>query len=176
MPGLDARGLSTRIATSELSLGRVSPRAIQENAMTFQLRLDIAASPATVFDFVADFTTMPRWYSAVQRVDRIDGTSGLGTRYEVHRHLPGGPARNEVEITSFESGREVTFTSLSGPTPFVYRYLVEPDSDATQLTLRGTISGAGLAGPAALLGPLAEGVFKRGMRDNLGALKEILER
>jgi hypothetical protein len=88
MPGLDARGLSTRIATSELSLGRVSPRAIQENAMTFQLRLDIAASPATVFDFVADFTTMPRWYSAVQRVDRIDGTSGLGTRYEVHRHLP----------------------------------------------------------------------------------------
>ena len=59
--------------------------------MTFQLRLDIAASPDTVFDFVADFTTMPRWYSAVQRVDRIDGTSGLGTRYEVHRHLPGDP-------------------------------------------------------------------------------------
>ena len=73
-------------------------------------------------------------------------------------------------------GREVTFTSLSGPTPFVSRYLVEADSDATQLTLRGTISGARLTGPAALLEPLAEGVFKRGMRDNLGALKEILER
>jgi len=48
--------------------------------MTFQLSLDIAASPATVFDFIADFTTMPRWYSAVQRVDRIGGTTGLGTR------------------------------------------------------------------------------------------------
>jgi uncharacterized protein YndB with AHSA1/START domain len=144
--------------------------------MTFQLSLDIAASPATVFDFVADFTTMPRWYSAVQRVDRIGGTSGLGTRYEVHRHLPGGLARNEVEITTYESRREVTFTSMSGPTPFVYRYLVEPDSDATRLTLEGTISGAGLTGPAALLGPLAEGLFKRGMRDNLGVLKELLER
>jgi hypothetical protein len=94
----------------------------------------------------------------------------------VHRHLPGGLARNDVEITTYESGREVTFTSLSGPTPFVYRYLVEPDSDATQLILEGTISGARLTGLAALLGPLAEGVFKRGMRDNLGLLKEILER
>jgi len=112
----------------------------------------------------------------VQQVDRIGGTSGLGTRYAVHRQLPGGPARNEVEITAYESGREVTFTSLSGPTPFVYRYLVEPDGHATQLTLEGRISGAGLTGPAGLLGPLAEGVFKRGMRDNLGVLKEILER
>jgi len=145
--------------------------------MTFQLTLDIAAPPATVFDFVADFTTMPRWYSAVQRVDRTEGTSGPGTRYAVHRQLPGGPARNEVEITAYEHGREVTFTSLSGPTPFVYRYLVEPDGgDGTRLTLEGTISGAGLSGPAALLGPLAEGLFKRGMRDNLGALKQILER
>jgi uncharacterized protein YndB with AHSA1/START domain len=73
--------------------------------MTFQLSLDIAASPATVFDFVADFTTMPRWYSAVRRVDRIGGTSGLGTRYEVHRHLPGGLARNEVEIATTVPGR-----------------------------------------------------------------------
>src|SRR4051794_5872813 len=110
--------------------------------MTFQLTLDVAAAPATVFDFVADFTTMPRWYAAVQRVDRIDGTGGVGTRYEVHRHLPSGPARNEVEITAYESGRDVTFTSLRGPTPFVYRYLVEPSGDATRLTLEGTISGA----------------------------------
>jgi uncharacterized protein YndB with AHSA1/START domain len=144
--------------------------------MTFQLSLDIAASPAAVFDFVADFTSTPRWYSAVQRVERIAGTSGLGTRYAVHRHLPGGPARNEVEVTAYESGREVAFTSLSGPTPFVYRYVVEPDGDATRLTLEGTISGAGLTGPAALLGPLAERAFKRGMRVNLGVLKELLER
>jgi hypothetical protein len=80
-----------------------------------------------------------------------------------------------VEITAYESGREVTFTSLSGPTPFVYHYLVEPEGPATRLTLEGTISGAGLTGPAALLGPLAEGLFKRGMRDNVGVLKEILD-
>jgi uncharacterized protein YndB with AHSA1/START domain len=144
--------------------------------MTFHLTIDIAAPPADVFEFVADFTTMPRWYSAVQRVDLLSGTTGLGTRYSVHRNLPGGAARNDVEVTTYDAGREVTFTSLSGPTPFVYRYLVEANGDATQLTLEGTISGAGLPGAAALLGPLAERVFKRGMRDNLGELKKILER
>lgn len=142
--------------------------------MTFHLSIDIAATPAEVFEFVADFTTMPRWYSAVQRVERLDGTTGLGARYSVHRQLPGGPTRNDVEVTTYEDGREVTFTSLSGPTPFVYRYLVEANNDATRLTLEGTISGAGLPG-AALLGPLAERVFKHGMRDNLGELKQILE-
>jgi Polyketide cyclase / dehydrase and lipid transport len=143
--------------------------------MTFELSLDVRSSPAQVFDFVADFTTMPKWYSAVQRVHRVEGTGGLGTRYEVHRNLPGGAARNEVAITSYSDGEEVTFTSLSGPTPFVYRYRVQPLPNATRLTLEGTISAAGLSGPAALLGPLAETLFKRGMRDNLGTLTRILE-
>jgi uncharacterized protein YndB with AHSA1/START domain len=142
--------------------------------MTFQLSLDIAAPPAKVFEFVADFTTMPRWYSAVQRVQRVQGAGGPGTRYEVYRNLPGGPARNEVSITSYSDGEEVTFTSLSGPTPFVYRYRVQPLEHATRLTLEGTISADGLPGPAALLGPVAEGLFRRGMRDNLGTLARIL--
>ncbi len=143
--------------------------------MTFTLNLDIVAPPSRVFEFVADFTTMPRWYSAVQRVQRVEGTGGLGTRYEVYRELPGGTARNEVAITSYSGGEEVTFTSLSGPTPFVYQYRVQPVEDSTRLTLEGTISPSGLPGPAAHLGPLAEGLFKRGMRNNLGTLTRILE-
>jgi uncharacterized protein YndB with AHSA1/START domain len=144
--------------------------------MTFTLNLDIIAPPSRVFEFVADFTTMPRWYSAVQRVQRVEGTGGLGTRYEVYRDLPGGTARNDVAITSYSGGEEVTFTSLSGPTPFVYQYRVQPVEDSTRLTLEGTISPSGLPGPAAHLGPLAEGLFKRGMRNNLGTLTRILER
>ena len=144
--------------------------------MTFKLSLDVAAPPGEVFEFIADFTTTPTWYSAVKSVQRVEGTGGLGTRYEVRRDLPGGAAVNDVEITSFADGEEVTFTSLNGPTPFVYRYRVQPLQDATRLTLEGTISASGLPGPAALLGPLAERLFKRGMRDNLGTLARILER
>jgi uncharacterized protein YndB with AHSA1/START domain len=144
--------------------------------MTFTLTLDIAAPSSTVFDFVADFTTMPRWYSAVQRVERLAGSGGLGTEYAVYRNLPGGPARNEVTISAYTAGREVAFTSHSGPTPFVYRYLVEPSGAGTGLSLEGSISGAGLRGPAALLAPMAETLFQRGMRENLSVLTRILER
>jgi uncharacterized protein YndB with AHSA1/START domain len=142
--------------------------------MGFELTVDIAAPAPAVFDFVADFTTMPRWYSAIDRVDRIAGAKGLGTRYAVHRHLPGGPAHNDVVVTSYEQDREVTFASQSGPTPFTYRYTVEPDANGARLVLDGSISGAGLPG-AALLGPLTERLFKHGMRDNLNVLKAILE-
>jgi len=143
--------------------------------MAFTLELEIAAPPKKIFDFIADFGTMPRWYSAVERVELVRGSGGVGTKYLVYRELPGGRAENEVEITSLVENSEVTFTSQRGPTPFVYRYVVQPDGMGTRLILNGTISGAGLTGPAALLAPAAEGLFKRGMKENLGQLRRVLE-
>ena len=144
--------------------------------MAFELTLSIDATPGDVFAFIADFATTPRWYSAVKRVDPLSGSGEVGSRYLVYRDLPGGRAENEVEVTGRVDGSEVTFTSLRGPTPFSYRYRVAADGSGTRLTLNGSISGAGLGGPAALFAPMAEGLFKRGMRDNLGELKRILER
>lgn len=144
--------------------------------MTFTLDLDIAATPEKVFSFVADFATTPQWYSAVQRVERVRGAVGVGTQYAVHRQLPTGAAVNTVEVTSYLAGQEITFTSIDGPTPFTYQYRVQPARHGTRLQLEGTISAAGLPGPARLLGPVAEQLFKRGMRDNLGTLKEMLQR
>jgi hypothetical protein len=143
--------------------------------MTFELTLDLRSSPGEVFGFIADFTTVPQWYSAVQRVERVEGEGGVGTRYAVYRNLPGGPAVNDVALTSYSAGDQVAFTSLSGPTPFVYRYGVQARPEGTRLTLEGSISAAGLPGPATLLGPLVEQLFKRGMRSNLGVLRQILE-
>ncbi|NNC12553.1 hypothetical protein HII28_11770 [Planctomonas sp. JC2975] len=145
--------------------------------MTFSLELDITASPADVFAFVSDFASTPLWYSAVQRVDRLSGDgSGVGTRYSVHRRLPTGPVVNTVEVTTNVAGHEVVFESVDGPTPFTYRYRVQRASAGTRLHLEGSISAAGLPGLARLLGSAAEPLFKRGMQDNLGALKRILER
>jgi hypothetical protein len=144
--------------------------------MTFTLDLDIAATPAEVFAFVADFTTTPQWYSAVQRVELVRGNGGVGTEYALHRRLPTGAAVNTVAVTSYLEGQEITLTSVDGPTPFTYRYRVRPGPSGARLQLEGTISATGLSGPARLLGPVAERLFKRGMRDNLGTLREILQR
>jgi uncharacterized membrane protein len=143
--------------------------------MVFQLTVEITAPADQVFDYVADFTTMPRWYSAVRSVRRLGDGSGVGGRYEVLRELPGGPARNEVEVTSFEPGREITFTSTAGPTPFVYQYVVDGAAGGSRLTLNGQISGEGLPGPAALLGAVAERLFANGMRHNLTDLRALVE-
>ena len=143
--------------------------------MTFTLELDVAAAPDDVFSFVADFASTPRWYSAVQRVERLHGSGGVGTQYSVHRRLPSGPTVNIVEVSGFVDGQEVTFTSVDGPTPSTYRYRVLSTPLGSRLLLEGTISAAGLPGPARLLGPVAEQLFKRGMNDNLGTLKRILE-
>jgi uncharacterized protein YndB with AHSA1/START domain len=142
--------------------------------MSFTLNLDIAATPEEVFAFIADFANTPKWYSAVQRVERRSGSGGLDTEYAVHRQLPTGAAVNNVVVTAYRDGQQITFTSVSGPTPFTYQYSVDSTPLGTRLELEGTISAAGLAGPARLLGPVAEWLFKRGMQDNLGTLKELL--
>lgn len=138
--------------------------------MGFQISLDIDRTPSDVFAFVADFRNMPRWYEAVEQV-----TSDGGSRFHMVRSLAGGRAYNEVEVTSYQVDEEVTFASVSGPTPFTYHYRVEPAAHGTRLTLDGEISGAGLPGPAGHLGALAGKFFQQGMKKNLQVLKRVLE-
>ncbi|MER7608963.1 SRPBCC family protein [Nocardioides sp. NPDC127503] len=144
--------------------------------MTFHLTTTIAAPPQTVFDFVSDLRTMPRWYSAVESVHLLEGATPLTAIYRVRRRLPTGNAENEVQTSAYVPSTEVAFTSITGPTPFTYRYRVSPISGRTQLQLDGSITTAGLPGPAGLLGPFAEQLFKRGMQDNLQQLASIIER
>lgn len=143
--------------------------------MTFQLTVSIAAAPRVVFDFVSDLRTMPRWYSAVEAVHRLGGSTPATARYLVDRRLPTGVVQNEVRLSEYIPNTEVAFTSVSGPTPFTYHYRVAAAPEGTQLRLDGSISAAGLPGPAGLLGPVAERLFKRGMQENLGQLVAILE-
>ncbi|WP_103381886.1 SRPBCC family protein [Pseudonocardia dioxanivorans] len=129
-----------------------------------------------VFEFVADATTMPRWYAAVTSVDPVGQAGpGAGARFRAVRSLPGGPAVNVVERVTWLPGEEVTFTSVSGPTPFRYRYLLAPTATGTRLTLHGEISAEGLPGPARHLGGVADHFFRPGMAANLRTLARLLD-
>jgi hypothetical protein len=143
--------------------------------MAFHLTTMIAAPQEVVFDFVSNPLTMPQWYSAVESVHLVERSGDDDARYVVDRRLPTGRARNEVRVTSDIEAAEVTFSSVSGPTPFTYRYTVSPSPRGTLLQLEGSITAAGLPGPGALLNPLAEQIFGRGMKDNLLRLKAIVE-
>jgi uncharacterized protein YndB with AHSA1/START domain len=143
---------------------------------TFRLSVSIRRSPAEVFAFLAEMQNMPLWYDAIQHVTKTTpGPTAAGSKYQIVRSLPGSPAYNDVEVTEYDLNTEVTLESREGPTPFRYRYRVEPDPEGTILTLDGTISGEGLHGPAAHLDRLATQLFKHGMKQNLNELKRIVE-
>lgn len=143
----------------------------------FTIEMTIARPASEVFARLVHVEEAPLWYSAVTSVDRLDaGPVGVGTRFRFTRDLGGRSVVNDVEVTAFETDRTVELSSVSGPTPFVYRYGLAPSTDATVLRLEGTISGEGLAGPIALLKPLAETFFRRGMVANLESLKRLIER
>jgi uncharacterized protein YndB with AHSA1/START domain len=142
----------------------------------FQVSIDIAATPATVFPLVAEPSSMKRWYEAVNEVTiTTEGATRRGTTYRIARSLPGGPAANLVEITEYGPDRHVTHESLDGPTPFRYRYTLEPTLEGTKVVLDGRITSAGILGKAAPADHLATALFKRGMRKNLAALKQLAE-
>lgn len=142
----------------------------------FKIEMNIARPVHEVFAGLARVEDAPSWYSAVTSVHRLDkGPVGTGTHFLFHRTLRGMEAENDVEVTAFEADRMLELTSVSGPTPFVYRYELEPSAEGTRLRLDGTISGEGLGGPIALLRPLAEKIFARGMFENLETFTRLVE-
>jgi len=142
----------------------------------FVLSLDIARQVQDVYSFLADIENTPTWYEAVKEVRKLTpGSVARGSVYRLVRHLPQGVVENEVEVSELVLNQRVTIQSRSGPTPFRYRYSLEPAGSGTRLTLAGEITGEGLKGAAALLAPLAGQLFKKGMASNLKALKAHLE-
>jgi uncharacterized protein YndB with AHSA1/START domain len=143
---------------------------------TLHAAIDISRAPAVVFALVAEPRNMPLWYDAVDNVAKTtDGPTGPGTHYQVTRSLPGGQAHNDVELSEHQPNRRVTLESRSGPTPFRYRYMLEPTGAGTRLTLEGSITSAGLPGPLGHLDGIAAQLFRRGMKRNLDQLKRIID-
>lgn len=140
----------------------------------FDTGVRIERAIGDVFAYVSDPLNMPRWYSAVQAVRILSGVNRqVGATYLMERQLPGGAARNELEIVTWDAPAQFTIRTTSGPTSLTYRYRFSPDARGTLVELHATIE---LAGIATIAGPFAVRGVKRGMDANLAALKTILER
>lgn len=143
----------------------------------FAIEMKIVRPIGEVFTLLARIEDSPLWYSAVKSVDRLHPSPvGVGTRFRFRRALGGVDALNEVEVTAYDPNQRLELSSISGPTPFVYRYRLTPAANnTTHLRLDGAISGEGFSGPMVLLRPLAESFFRRGMIVNLKSLKRLIE-
>jgi carbon monoxide dehydrogenase subunit G len=133
------------------------------SSISFTTNITVARSIDDVFQRLADPTGFPAWNSAVERVEaRGDG------RYVMHRRLPSGPAVNDLEVIERDPSTAFAVRTTNGPTPFVYRYALEPTDGGTRVTLQAE---ADVPGPAVLV----KHAVKRGVDANLAMLKGILE-
>ena len=133
-----------------------------------ETRVEIERPIENVFDYVSDPRNFPTWNPAGQSVQPV-----LATTYLMERTLPGGPATNEIEVIARVPQREFAFRTTSGPTPFAYRIRFTPTDQTTLMELDVSAS----LGPVGdRLGPLARGLVKRGVDENLASLKALLER
>jgi uncharacterized membrane protein len=143
---------------------------------TFRVTININRPTTDVFAFVAEPRNMPLWYEAVEQVAQVTPSRATkAATYQITRSLPRGRADNIVKVTNSTPDLTVTFESLDGPTPFHYRYTIEPNTSGSVLTLDADISSAGLPGPLAHLDGIATRAFKQGMRHNLEELKHLVE-
>jgi uncharacterized protein YndB with AHSA1/START domain len=141
--------------------------------MNFETSVRIERPIETVFDYVSDPTTFPRWNSAVQSVQQKSaGADGVGATYRMERELPDGRAENDLEVVEVNRPSLFVIRTTSGPTPFLYRYVLADEDGGTLLELAAEVELGGLAGA---LGPLASRVVKRGVDSNFADLKRILE-
>ena len=144
---------------------------------SFDIQCDVSATVHHTFAALSDVTRMPQWYSAVTVVTELTAPPmSRGSRFRIHRNLPGGEVINLVEVTEFEPDRDFTLTSVEGPTPFRYRYTLMPGQRGTTIALHGQISTEGLTGPARFAGALAPRLFARGMAENLNRFRTMIER
>jgi uncharacterized protein YndB with AHSA1/START domain len=141
--------------------------------VTFETDIRINASVAVVFAYLTDNQKMPLWNSAVLEVTKTTGGPvGVGTRFLMQRDLPTGRVENTLEVIEYEENRRVTLKTTSGPTPFVYRYLLEPTDGGTHLSLHADVQ---IGGALSVLSPVLAPRIRSGVDANFAALKDLVE-
>lgn len=103
------------------------------------------------------------------KVDRIvaEGPTAVGARLVVTTR---GKDRCS-EITELEPERSITLRSVQGGVTADYRYTVEPDGDATRLTL---VADVATRGPWRLLAPVIRTAIRRTDAGQLDGLARVL--
>lgn len=136
--------------------------------------ITISRSPGEVFAFLADLNNIPKWQAEVVTSKVITtGPTKVGTRFIEEVKMGPMRAMANCEVTEFSPGRMMAFKAVSPSINYEGRILVEPWEKSAKLTLVGTVQPMGFW---KLMQPMMKGEFKSGIKKELAAIKEILEK
>jgi uncharacterized membrane protein len=136
--------------------------------------ITIGRPPTEVFAFVADLNNIPKWQSEVVTSKVVTpGPTRVGTRFT--EDVKMGPRRVAAtcEITEFAPNTVVGFRATSPAMDYSGRFQFEGAAGGTNLIVTAT---GQLKGWWKLMQPLLKGEFRSGIRKELAALKDILEK
>jgi uncharacterized protein YndB with AHSA1/START domain len=129
---------------------------------------------AEVFALVADPTQEPRWNPAVLKTEQLSRQhTGVGTVYQETHHVIFRSHTVTFEVSDYQPDGLVGFKSSSGPVQTHMLYMFQPQTEGTQVTLKGE---AEVSGFLRILAPLLRRTTKEQVVKTLGQLKEFLER
>lgn len=134
----------------------------------------ISRSPREVFAFLADLNNIPKWQAEVVTSKVITtGPTRVGTRFTEEVKVGLARATANCEVTEFSPDSKMAFKADSPSIDYEGRLLVEPLEKGARLTLAGTVQPKGWW---KLMQPLLNEEFKTGVKKELAAIKEILEK
>ena len=144
----------------------------------------IRASPATLYDVVADVTRTPELSPEVVSCEWIDGATGpsVGARFRARNRAGRGPDwHNTPVVTVADRGREFAFSRTEkGAGTITWRYVFTPEGGGTRVTESYEVTRPVTSLGWFIIGVLygnkdRRGDLRRGMTETLRRLAALVE-
>jgi len=148
-----------------------------------EVRLVIAATPATVYELVADVTRMPEFSPEVVKCSWARGATGpaIGARFWARNKFARGPwTLNKPVITAVEPGRRISWSRtepFGGTVEWTYEFLLHPDGTEVVESYRALkpVSRIGWLIIGSMDSKDRRGKQRQGMEQTLQRLREHVE-
>jgi uncharacterized protein YndB with AHSA1/START domain len=134
----------------------------------------IRRPPAAVAEYAGDPSNAPEWYANIDEVRwETDPPLRVGSKLTFVARFLGRRLQYTYEVVEFVPGSRMVMSTAQGPFPMETTYVWEPAGDgATRMTLRNRGEPAGFSRVA---GAVMAPAMRRANREDLAALKRILE-
>lgn len=136
------------------------------------VRIAIAATPDTVFRWVAEPETHLRWRPSVVEFRPLERPISVGARIVETVRLLGRRVTTTYEVTELEPSRALMLRSVDGPLPVVLRMELAADGPDTELTF---VLDMEAPRPLGLPVPGFHALMRRYLRDEGRRLRELVE-
>jgi hypothetical protein len=134
----------------------------------------IDAPISKVFNTVADIRSFSEAIPNIIDVEFLsDQKNGKGTRFKETREFNGREATTILEVTDYQEDQKIQLISDSGGTVWDSIFEVQPDNEATRLTLH--MEARPHKWWAYLLNWFMKGIIKRAVERDMDAVKKFCE-